>query len=329
MIPSFHKLKYLEPSTIWLTEDRHFTPWLAEEENLARLGDAINMNLEFETRERKVGSFFADIVCKNKSDNTRVVIENQLYSTDHDHLGKVITYGAGLDAITMIWVASKFRKEHRNALKWLNEITDKKFEFFGIEIKVCRIVNDDIAVEFNVVSSPNDWHKPSSSGMQKKNKGALTPLQVLKKRYWQGLEKYMADNGSKLTGQTPGPWQSQYFNIGKAGTGIKAIVNTKTNKVRVEVNFDFKETCKAFFNLLHKDKKIIESEFGFNLDWQEFPEKGYSSIGVNIKNMDINDAENWEMQYKGIKNTIEKLDKVFTYRIRNINPKDWDPTAPK
>ncbi|MCA8836156.1 MAG: DUF4268 domain-containing protein, partial [Proteobacteria bacterium] len=136
---------------IFANEATDFTKWLAKEENLEDVGEAIGMSLELEEAEMKVGSFFADIVCKNKNDKSRVVIENQLEKTDHDHLGKVITYGAGLDALTMIWVTPKFRKEHLAALKWLNENPNDNHKFFGIEIEIFQIGDSLPAPNFNIV----------------------------------------------------------------------------------------------------------------------------------------------------------------------------------
>ncbi len=323
------RIKSVKLRDIFPKEDKDFTPWLSKQENLDHLGEVLGMNLELEKKEAKVGKFSLDILCKNTKDKLRVAIENQLEKTDHTHLGQLLTYGVGLDAPTMIWIADTFTEEHRQALKWLNKQTPEKFRFFGVKVGARKIDDSNPAIEFTIICHPTDWQDPKTRRAQKKNKGTLTPLEDLKQRYWQGLEKHMADQDSKLTGQTPGPWQSQYFNIGKAGTGIKVKVNTNTNITRIEINLDSKKTCKAFFNLLHKDKKIIEKEFGFNLDWQEFPKKAYSSIGVNFNNLNIKDEKDWGLQHIYIKNVVEKFDKVFTHRILALDLSDWKPTAKK
>ena len=105
----------------WATEDQDFTPWLARSENLAVLAETLRLELETEAQEKKVGLFRADILCKEVGSDAWVLIENQLERTDHTHLGQLMTYAAGLDAVTVIWIAASFTDEHRAALDWLND----------------------------------------------------------------------------------------------------------------------------------------------------------------------------------------------------------------
>ena len=149
-MPQIVRPQNVEPRTVWPHEARDFTPWLAE--NLSYLAEPLGIELELEATEKRVGAFRADIVCRNKADGSRVVIENQLDSSNHPHLGKVLTYAAGLDAGTIIWVARKFRHEHRDALNWLNRKTDRNVRFFGIVLKVFEIAEDHYAPAFTVVT---------------------------------------------------------------------------------------------------------------------------------------------------------------------------------
>lgn len=121
--PSLGRLKRVSIREIWKNEASDFTPWLAEPENISLLGDTIGMELEVESVETGVGRFFADILCRETSSDRFVVIENQIEHTDHDHLGKTITYAAGLGATAVVWIARRFHDEHRAALDWLNEVT--------------------------------------------------------------------------------------------------------------------------------------------------------------------------------------------------------------
>ena len=130
------RLEQVELRSIWANEAGDFTPWLAQEENLRLLGDTIGIELELEEQEKDVGPFSADILCKDTIGGSWVLIENQLERTDHTHLGQLITYAAGLQAVTIVWIASRLTEEHRAALDWLNDITDSKFQFFGLEIEV-------------------------------------------------------------------------------------------------------------------------------------------------------------------------------------------------
>jgi hypothetical protein len=150
------KLAHLEQvdlREVWQNEAGDFTPWLAQEENLKLLGDTIGIGLELEAQEKDVGPFRADILCKDTATANWVLIENQLEQTDHKHLGQLLTYGAGLKAVTVVWIAEKFTEEHRAALDWLNEITSEQFSFFGLEIELWRIAGSPVAPKFNACAS--------------------------------------------------------------------------------------------------------------------------------------------------------------------------------
>jgi len=136
-----------------------FTSWLAQPENLDLLGEVIGLKLEPEATEVAVEEFSADLVCKALDNGSTVLIENQYGRTDHDHLGKILTYTGGLKASTMVWIAESIRPAHRAALDWLNESTLEGVNFFGIELEILKIGASLPAPRFNVVSKPNDWAK--------------------------------------------------------------------------------------------------------------------------------------------------------------------------
>ena len=150
-MPQIVRPQNVEPRAVWPHEARDFTPWLAE--NLGYLAEPLGIELELEATEKRVGAFRADIVCRNKADDSLVVIENQLDTSNHPHLGKVLTYAAGLDAGTIIWVARKFRHEHRDALDWLNRRTDRNVRFFGIVLKVFQIAEDLYTPDFTIATN--------------------------------------------------------------------------------------------------------------------------------------------------------------------------------
>ena len=149
--------KITDLRSVWPHEANDFTKWLAEEENLSLLGDAIGIELELEERESSVGSFSVDILAKESGTNRRVIIENQLEDTNHDHLGKLITYASGKGAEVIVWIVKRARDEHRQAIEWLNQHTDGNIGFFLLEIELCQIGSSEKAPRFNVVEKPNDW----------------------------------------------------------------------------------------------------------------------------------------------------------------------------
>ena len=114
------RLERADLRSAWVSESGEFTPWLAEEGNLALLGDAIGLELELEAREKEVGPFRADILCKDTATGHWVIVENQLERTDHTHLGQLLVYAAGLRAVTIVWIAQRFTEEHGSVLDWLD-----------------------------------------------------------------------------------------------------------------------------------------------------------------------------------------------------------------
>ena len=148
-------LRDISPREAWPDEARHLTPWLHE--NLDRLGEAVGMQLEAQGREVAVETFAADILARNLADDSLVLIENQLERSDHCHLGQILTYAAGLDARTVIWVAPGFRAPHLSALKWLNDHTGEGISFFAVRVRVVRIGESQPAPIFEVVSRPDNW----------------------------------------------------------------------------------------------------------------------------------------------------------------------------
>ena len=151
------RLEQIDLREAWESEPGHFTPWLAQDENLRLLGETIGIDLECEAQEKKVGLFRADILCKNMATDEWVLIENQLERSDHTHLGQLLTYAAGLNTVTIVWIARQFTDEHRAALDWLNEHTSDKISFFALEVELWRIGDSPIAPKFNIVCKPNDW----------------------------------------------------------------------------------------------------------------------------------------------------------------------------
>ena len=153
---SLGRLQRVQLREAWESESGDFTPWLAQSENLSLLGEAIGLNLELEAQEKGVGLFRADLFCKDTASDSWVLIENQLERTDHSHLGQLLTYAAGLSAVTIVWIAERFTEEHRAALDWLNEKTGEGINFFGLEVELWRIGNSPLAPKFNVVCKPNE-----------------------------------------------------------------------------------------------------------------------------------------------------------------------------
>lgn len=311
----------------WLSEAGDFTPWLAKEENLRLLGDTIGLELELEAQEKDVGPFRADILCKDTIDGHWVLIENQLERTDHTHLGQLITYAAGLKAVTIVWVAQRFTDEHRAALDWLNNMTAENINFFGLEIELWRIGDSPVAPKFNIVSNPNDWIK-AGPGNRPESSGALTETRQLQLDFWTGLKQYILDRGSILKPQKPLAQGWASFAIGRSGFHLNSVMNTRDGIVRAELVLDPPD-AKAHFHLLKQEQTAIEAEAGIEMEWTELPEKKASYVRTYLSDLDLEDRDTWPKIFEWLTDTLEKYHAVFSDRVRDLDAGDYEAEEPE
>lgn len=319
------RLQRVELRDIWETEAQDFTPWLAQEENLAILSETIGIELELEAQEKSVGPFRADILCRNldgSDDESWVLIENQLERTDHNHLGQLLTYASGLHTVTIIWIAAKFSDEHRAALDWLNDITEEKFRFFGLEVELWRIGESPAAPKFNIISKPNDWSRSVSRAARKISEENLTPARQNYLKYWTGLAEFLNTHSNKIKPRKPLPQHWTNLSLGRSGITLHTRASVRDNWIAVDITLR-DENAKSFFSQLSEDKDAIEKELGYPIDWLELPDKKASIIRI-VKNVDnLMDENSWEQHYYWLTGKLEDFDQVFRERIRNLSVEDW------
>ena len=305
----------------WDKEDRDFTPWLAEEENIGLLGEAIGVELEVEERERNVGPFSADILCKDTVTDSWVVIENQLEPTDHIHLGQLLTYAPGLDAVTAIWIAERFKDEHRAALDWFNEITPEEFSFFGLEIELWRIGDSPMAPKFNVVSHPNAWTKTVS---RISPGGELTPAKQLYHEYWTALQDLLEERDGAI--KPVKPWARNWigFGIGRSKFLLAASASVRDKWICVSLTLRG-PNAKPHFHLLEGDKVDIEEEIGAELEWDEKDDLERSEINLSRYEIDLENRQDWNRQHEWLCEKLEAFHKVFSPRVKTLDASDYLP----
>ncbi|MDO4528262.1 MAG: DUF4268 domain-containing protein, partial [bacterium] len=258
------KIKKIDLRDIWASESYDFTPWLAKEENIALLGDAIGIDLEVESQEQSVGPFRADILARDLATNHYVLIENQLELTNHNHLGQIMTYAAGLDAFSIIWIAKAFTEEHRAALDWLNRITDENINFFGIEIQVIQIGDSMPAAQFNVVAKPNDWSKSVKSSA---NSGELTDTKIKQQAYWTDFKEYVLQNGAPFKVQKPLPQHWTNIAIGKSYYNLSLTINSVNNVICINLEITGENAKKNFDSLKADFEEESKEKISPKLEW--------------------------------------------------------------
>ena len=265
----------------WPTEDGNFTPWLAEPNAIALLGEVLGIEIEVEAVEHWVGSFRADILARATDEaDHRVLIENQFGRPDHKHLGQILTYLAGIEgAKTIVWIAEAIQSDHRAAIDWLNTHTDDEFSFFAIEIELWRIDNSAPAPRFSVVASPNDWARTARSAVRQVDEAALSEGDRIRLAYWASFGQYLSSRSSNFRIKRPSKDSWFSFGIGKSGYTINPVISTEKNSMRVELYIS-NDMNKSAFHSLEADRTTIEDEFGFPLEWQELPGRRASRIAI-------------------------------------------------
>jgi Domain of unknown function (DUF4268) len=300
---------------VWPHEANDFTPWLAEDENIAILGQALELgDLEVEATERAVGRFSADIVARDDL-GKYVLIENQLEDTDHRHLGQLLTYLAGLEGdATIIWIAKAFLEEHRAAVDWLNANTSDRFNFFGVEIELFRIGDSKPAPRFNVVAKPNKWSRSVRSIALSSGNGASQLRQAAYNKYWTSFRDYIQSNGADFSIRTPPRQHWCGFGIGRQGFTLNTSASLSQKWISVHIWMS-RESAKQAFDLLLLSKTEIHTELGFQIDWQRLPERKGCAIVITKPGIDPSATETQNEQYSWLLDTMRRFQRVFKHRI--------------
>jgi len=308
----FGKIKKVKITDIWQNEPRYFTPWLAE--NIGKLGEALGMELESKEIEVPVGGFSLDLLAKDLGSGRSVVIENQFGQTNHDHLGKLLTYAAGFNASTVVWIAESVRDEYRQALEWLNQRTDEDTQFFGVEIEVIRIDDSQPAFIFKPVVSPSEWQKSKKGQMGK----SISVKGEAYRKYFQTLidelrNRYHFTNARKAQPQC---WYS--FASGISGITLAAVF-AQGGRARTELYIDVgsAEKNKALFDWLEEQKEEIHSKNGETFEWERMENRRGSRIAIyregtiEATEEELEEIKDWHI------GKLIKIKKVLVPMVKN------------
>lgn len=292
----------------WRHEARDFTNWLASEDNLAILGEELGLEISLVETEATVGRFNVDILAEEVNSEKKVIIENQLEATDHDHLGKIITYASGLDASIIVWITKDVREEHRQAVDWLNEHTGEEVSFFLLRIEVWRIGDSLPAPKFDIISKPNDWTK----AVRQLTRDELTDTKAKQLLFWEQFQDFLSERGSAVTTRTPRAQHWLNAGLGSSSAHISFTLNSFDGTIRTEL---YIPQDKDLFFYLHQLRGVIEDELGYELEWQELPEKKASRIRIEVAGS-VEDEDQWSYYFSWLKERGEEFKEVFGEYIK-------------
>lgn len=299
------KLQEVDIRTVWPHEQYDFSKWLSDEENIKELGDTLNLSLIDVETEKFVGNYRCDILCRDEITGKMVLIENQLEPTNHDHLGKIITYASGLDAAVVVWIVSSARDEHASAIEWLNKHTDDEISFFLLEVHAYKIGDSDPAPQFNIIEQPNDFVKTVKAVAKN---AELNESQKSRLEFWTQFNEVVDTKGKPFNKRkaTTDHWYN--VAIGSSEASISIDLVNKEHKIRVSLWIN---DNKDIFDALYQRKDDIEEALGIKLDWNRLDNKKASTICTYIKGLDFKKQENYPYLMEQIIDLVLKMRKVF------------------
>jgi len=281
------KLEEVDIRELWKHEQYDFSEWLSKKENIENLNDILGLTLVDISKETYVGSYRCDLFAKDETTGIKVIIENQLEMSNHDHLGKIITYASGLDAKVVVWIVKEAREEHRSAIEWLNNNTNSNINFFLIEIHAYKIGNSDNAPMFQVIEQPNDFIKNNKST---NSNDTMNKSQSQRLEFWNQFNNVLVERGKP-------------FNVRKATTDHWYNVAIGTSDAHIDITLVNKDSVigvelyitdnKELFDKLYQRKDEIENDLGFKLDWRRLNNSKASRIVTFIKGLNFDDHSNY------------------------------------
>ncbi len=304
MIPNLGRIQHVPLREVWQNEASSFTPWLLQNEDV--LSDLLGIDITLERREEAVGRFSLDLIGRNNDDGSTVIVENQLEGTDHSHLGQLLTYAGGLDAHTIIWVASDFRDEHRAALDWLNRVTGEDTHFYGVIVRAIRIGDSIPAPDLSLVVEPNDFGKTVKARSESR---WLEERGVKYQEFWVQVIERLKDKFPDFTSRKP-PTR-QYFGLSTDYSACYRTIAFGRSKIKVEFYLGSSDEAvnSARFEALYERKTEIETEFGGQLSWEELEGRKAARIAFYREGSILNEGD-WESYFIWIDEYFTKFSAI-------------------
>ena len=304
------KLKEVNIRDLWKHEQYDFSAWLSQSENIELLNEKIGLTLVDINTEAYVGAYRCDIVAVDETTGIKVIIENQLENSNHDHLGKIITYASGLDAKVIVWIVKEARDEHRSAIEWLNNNTSKDINFFLIELHAYKIGDSEPAPMFQIVEQPNDFIKES-----KNNKSAETVNKSQSERleFWTQFIDHVINRGKPFAVRKAGTAHWYDVSIGTSEAKISVALINKDSYISVEL---YIYDNKALFDKLFEEHEEIEHQLGFQMEWLRLDNSKASRILHKINGLNFDDHSNYDELIETTIDRVIKMREVFKNRLK-------------
>ena len=303
------KLTEVDIRELWEHEQYDFSEWLSQEPNIEYLNEILGLNLTDIKKEVFVGAYRCDLLAKDEMSDTTIIIENQLECSDHNHLGKIITYASGLNAKVIVWIVKEAREEHRSAIEWLNNITDPDLNFFLIEIHAYKIGNSDPAPKFEIIEEPNGYRKNTKVGNVLNETSKISQEHLI---FWNQLNDVVIANNNPFNAKKATTRHYYTIGIGTSKAYMSITLMDKESQIGIEL---YIPDNKELYDSLYACKDEIENELTFALDWRRLDDKKASRIIHFINGLNFDDHSNYNELMLDIIEKVKIMKKVFTKYI--------------
>lgn len=310
MKKNLSKLTEIDLREVWGHEATEFTSWLAQQENLDLLSEEIGVDIKLVQTEANVGRFSVDILAEEESSGRKIIIENQLEDTNHDHLGKIITYASGYDAKIIIWIVRDVREEHQKAVEWLNEHTDEQISFFLIKIELWQIEGSNPAPKFEIIVSPNEWAKAIKTVPPS---GELTDTKLQQLEFWTKFNTFIRSKDSKMRLRKPRPRHWYSIAMGFTDAHISLTISSRENLLGCGL---YISRNKDLFKFLRQQREEIEKEIGEEAEWVDAPIASRVKLKKHVS--DVFGQEEADNYFNWLYEKTLLLQKVFGKRIKEF-----------
>jgi len=307
---SIAKIERVDLRDVWKHEAHDFTQWL--EENIEILGEAIDREIANAEREKKTESAFSIDLVAQDTDGSSIVIENQLEKSDHDHLGKLITYMTAMQASTAVWIVAYPRPEHVAAITWLNESSSA--DFYLLKIEAIRIENSPKAPLLTVIVGPSEEGNSIARSKQEMSERYHT-----RQKWWSKLVKH--SNATLHRHITPGKYAWIGTSSGVPGVNYNYVVWQKEAgaELYIDRGKDMDHINLHIFDQLYAQKEQIESAFGGTLNWERLEGKRACRIRVTVQGGYSDPEESWKNTHDLMTDAMNRLASALEPHLKTLN----------
>lgn len=272
------KRRRVDIKNIWKREV-DFSNWLASQDGLDLIEQDLGIRIVDARREARMGDFPCDIVGHLAQDEDHViVVENQYGKTNHDHLGKLLTYASVHKAMTGIWIAEHASDDHRQVIDWLNQNTPPTVALYLAELTAHQIGESAAAPQLDIVCQPNMTVKITHADQSDAEKAR----RAWRIQYWEDIQAEVRKARPPFNLQKPGPDHWSSISIGRSGFNMNMLLTPQKQTIGVEIYIDPQGWAKQAFFDLFAQKEQVEQDLGFALNWREIPEKRCSRVLLEV-----------------------------------------------